>query len=404
MDDVIIVGAGWAGLAAALFALEQGKARGAKIRLIAQGIGSPIVTPGWISLLDAANGDVRRGLVDLVRAHPNHPYALVGAEVIMKAVESFLAISAAIGLPYTGERVGNRTLRTALGGVATPALVPPGYAASMGDTPLFVGFAGWRDYYPALSGNAVYVTLPNQDRLWDAPPTEIAREFDAAAVRQAAAEQIKGHLKGISAVGFPAVLGLADPQAAIADLTALLGVPVFEVPTLPPSVPGTRLYNAIRRYLLDHKVRMQVGHPVGRGLIEQGRVVGVEVEAVGKPQPFRARAVILATGNLYGGGLFSDDRGHIWEGIFNLPVQYPKDRSGWFAETMLAAGGHPIHHVGIRVDEAMQPLDEAGEPFAEGLYAAGHLIAHPSGAPSPLETSEGVALATAYKAVQSALA
>jgi hypothetical protein len=39
------------------------------------------------------------------------------------------------------------------------------------------------------------------------------------------------------------------------------------------------------------------------------------------------------------------------------------------------------------------------------LYVAGHILAHPNvdGAPRPFETAEGVALATAYRAVMCAL-
>lgn len=43
MDDLLIIGAGWAGLSAAAFATKRHP--NAKIRLIGQGIGSPIVTP-----------------------------------------------------------------------------------------------------------------------------------------------------------------------------------------------------------------------------------------------------------------------------------------------------------------------------------------------------------------------
>lgn len=93
MDDLIIVGAGWSGLLAALFAVQKG----AKVRLIAQGIGSPIVTPGWISILNTG-GDVLNAVRELAARLPDHPYALAGADTLAEAVTSFREISQKIGL------------------------------------------------------------------------------------------------------------------------------------------------------------------------------------------------------------------------------------------------------------------------------------------------------------------
>jgi glycerol-3-phosphate dehydrogenase subunit B len=409
MDDLIIIGAGWAGLAATAFALETNQS--IRVRLIAQGIGSVIVTPGWISVLDSAPGGLQEAVEAVVQRVPDHPYALAGSQSLFDALDRFSRFSErALGLHYVGGGTppGNLTVLAALGTTQRPALVPSGYShsGSFADTALFVGFEGWRDYYPALSGpRSAVVRLPIADRHWDAAPTDLAREFDRPDFRAAVADQIKPLLDGAQAVGLPAVLGLDDPETACEDLRQRLGVAVFEIPTLPPSVPGTRLYNRLRRYFLDHGARLQVGHPVRRGLVENGRVIGVEVAAAGKPQRFYADRVILATGGLYGGGLFGDDRGRIWEPIFGLPVAYDPDRTRWFNPNLLDPRGHPVHYFGVRANNRMQPVDPNGEPLVEGLYVAGHILAHPNvdGAPRPFETAEGVALATAYRAVTCAL-
>jgi glycerol-3-phosphate dehydrogenase subunit B len=401
-SDVIVVGAGWAGLMAAALAT----ARGAKVRLIAQGIGSPIVTPGWVSVIDSAPGDVGAAVRDLIKRAPDHPYALAGYDALEEGVRFFQSLTQQIGLPYSGDLRANRRAPLPLGGWATPALTPPGYSAEAGESLLYAGFAGWRDYYPALSGpHTAMLALPGGERPWDLTPVMLAREFDNPEFRAEVAAQLRVHRNGASAVALPAVIGLDEPERALAELSAEVGAPVVEMPTLPPSAPGTRLFQRIRRYLLDHGARVQIGHAVARGLVEGQRAVGVEVAAAGKTQTFRAGAVILATGNLYGGGLFSDDRGNVWEPIFGLPVQHDPDRSRWFARTLLAPGGHPVHHFGVRADSQLRALDERGQPVAERLFVAGHLLAQSGGegVPDALDTAEGIALATAYRAVVSAL-
>lgn len=405
MGDIIVIGAGLSGLFAAVLAQEHG----ARVRVIAKGIGSMLVTPGWISVSDSTTGDVLDGARAVAAESPDHPYALAGIDVLRTAVGAFKTLSNVIGLPYDGDLTANLQLTTALGTLQTPALAPHGLAAGngLGDRALFVGFDGWRDFYPALSGQR-YIALPlatvlaGQVRPWDATPTDLARAFDLPAVRAAVADGVRAQLDGASAVGFPAVLGLDAPDVVQKELSERLGVPVFEVPTLPPSVPGVRLFNRLRRHLLDNGARLQVGHPVAHGTIENGQVRGVEVDAAGKPARFNADRVILATGGLYGGGLLSDDRGRIWEPVFDLPVDANSDRTSWFADTMLAASGHPVERFGIRVNASMQPVGRDGEPIARGLYAAGHSLAQPGTTPTAA-FYEGMALASAYRAVSSAL-
>ena len=405
MTDLIIVGAGLSGLFAAALAVE----RGARVRVIANGIGAIMVGPGWISVADTASGSVLDGARAIAAESPDHPYALTGIEALNEAVSAFKSLSEKIGMPYDGDLSVNMRLTTALGTIQTPALAPRGMAPGDGqhEGALFVGFDGWRDFYPTLTGQRAAMiplstVLSGVSRPWDATPADLARMFDKVEVREAVATAVRPFVKGATAIGFPAVIGLDDPLAAQRDLSDQLGLPVFEMPTLPPSTAGTRLFNTLRRFLLDSGVRLQIGHPVTRGIIENGQVRGVEVAAAGKPSRFVADAVIVATGGLYGGGLNSDDRGHIWEPLFDLPVMADPDRTRWFATRMLAAEGHPVHRFGVRVNGAMQPLSTDGSPVAFNLYAIGHLLAQP-GSTSTAAIHEGVDLATAFKAVKEIL-
>ena len=415
--DVIVIGAGLAGLLAAVHAVKAG----ARVRLIANGWGQQIVSPGWISVCDRADDDVIAEVRGYAALHPDHPYALAGLDALVCALDLFQDIAEEIGEPVVMRPRDGHNLRlpTMLGAIQTPLLAPAGIAAGdltgVNGPVLIVGFAGWRDFYPALvAGNlsaqgiaarALTVTLPAGRGSWDDWPADLARRFDDSAFRAAVLRQIQPQIRDAVKVGFPAVLGMEGHAEVLREFEAGLGCPVFEIPTLPPSPAGTRLSNGLRRWLLRHRARAQIGHAVVRGIVENGRCTGVEVGALGHTNPFYADAFILATGGLYNGGIQSDEAGRLWEPIFGLPVSGPEGegRSGWYQERLLAEDGHPIHrHAGLRVNTQMQPVDAEGTPLLENVFAAGHLLAGFN--PLTDGCAEGVALATAYKAASVALA
>ncbi len=414
--DIIVIGAGLAGLMAAVFAVEAG----ARVRLIAQGWGQQLVTPGWISVCDRAEDDVIAEVRGYAALHPEHPYGRAGDDAMVGGLERFRAATEAVGLSYELRRKDGHNMRlmTLLGGIQRVMLAPRGLAA--GDLTdvrgpiLLVGFAGWRDFFADLAAanlrrqgvdaRALAIQLPDPDRYWDLWPGDLARQFDSALFRETVARQVAPHARDVERVGFPAVLGMDDHPRALDDLGGLIGRPVFEIPTLPESVPGVRLSNRLRRWLLRHGARVQIGHPVVRGVVEGRRCVGVEVQSLGHSTLFRADHVILATGGLYGGGIETDESGRVWEPLFGLPVMAPEteSRAEWYYDDLLVERGHPIHRqAGLRVNTRLQPLDAAGEPVLDNVYAIGQMLAGFN--PLTDGCAEGIALATAYKAVQTAL-
>ena len=49
-------------------------------------------------------------------------------------------------------------------------------------------------------------------------------------------------------IAFPAVIGLESAAEIVNTIAILMGKPVFEIPTIPPSMPGRRLFNALKGY------------------------------------------------------------------------------------------------------------------------------------------------------------
>ncbi len=68
MDDILVIGGGPAGLLAAWVARRTS----ARVRILATGIGTTHVSPGYIAVLDSGES-VRVALTALIAKHPEHP-------------------------------------------------------------------------------------------------------------------------------------------------------------------------------------------------------------------------------------------------------------------------------------------------------------------------------------------
>ncbi len=424
MDDVLVIGAGPAGLLAAWVAAR----RGAKVRLVAAGIGTTHVSPGWLRVLDHVAGTSASTegasvpgtlLANWIVAHPDHPYALADLGALRGGLAALREIGKAAGIHFVGELDANLLLPTALGAVVEAAFVPESFAAGDLRAPssaggqrrplLIAGPAGWRDFYPQLcADNLARQGFPAQAATFDLSemhagkfditPPGLARLFERPDVRQRVADQIKPRLDAAHAarVGFPAILGLDLAAEAWRDQQERIGVPVFEIPTLPPSVPGMRLYHAFKAGLIAAGVPILLDMTATAGVMEGTRATGVVVPNVVRDQTYRAGTVILATGGLYGGGIVTDHKGAMREAVFGLPLHVPGGLDEWFAPQFLGRGEHPIHSAGVRANLRLQPVDELGRVVLENVRVAGRLLANYN--PLAEGSTEGAWLATAFRA------
>ncbi len=410
MDDLLVIGAGPAGLFSAWLAAR----RGLKTRVLAAGINTTHVMPGWLAALDAA-GDLSAAVTRLAAQRPEHPYAITGSAALADGINALRELCEPYGLLYAGSLKGNMLLPTALGAAIPVAYAPLSFTAgdlNAAGVMLLAGPKGWRDFYPALcaanlsrqgyNAEALAFDLPEIHAVkFDNISTGLARLFDQADARERVAAQIKPRLNGATRVGLPAVLGLNDYPRSWQHLQDLLGVPVFEIPTLPPSVPGMRLYNVFKAALARAGVQVLLNMPVARMIAEDDHAEAAAVRNVVRETVYRAKHFILATGGLYGGGIASDHHGALRETVFGLPVRGAPPMGEWFAEQFVPSD-HPIHYAGIAVDRSLRPVDESGKVLFENVRVVGRALAGYNG---PREGStEGVWLASAQAAVDSLFA
>ncbi len=412
--DLIVIGAGYAGLMAALTAQQSGR----KTLLIAKGNGGTHLKTGCIDVLGYHAGrrvdHALRTVSELISERPGHPYAATGAEALGAALLAFKQAMDRAGYPFEGDGIINLLLPSALGVPRPTALAPRTMIA--GDlrrpTPIVVvGFDNFKDFHPALIADnltaaghparAVTLTAPGFEDEADLPPMTLARAFDNAPFRAAFTAVLGPQLRPGERVALPAVLGLNAALEALADLEARLGVPVFEIPTLPPSIPGIRLFNAFDRLLRAAGARVQIGHPVVGFKTDGLRVTAVTGQSAARPKDWACDAVVLATGGVASGGITVDSHRVARETVFGLPVvaaaQPPETVNGMSAPAAYFERPGPSLP-GLAVDAALRPLDHSGTAAYLNLYAAGTLL---TGAePWREKSGEGISLASGWRTGQ----
>lgn len=419
MYDLIVIGAGLAGLVAAHTAAQAGL----KVKVIAKGLGALHWGAGTVDVLGYypdGRTAVQRPLEavrKLAEAEPGHPYALLGADRLAEALQAFQALTVELGLPYVGAGDGGNLWLPSPAGAARPAFLAPraqwaGRLNGRDSAPmLIVGLQGMRDLYPqmvaanlAKQGYAARAATLPLDLITprrDANTAHLAEALDEPAARARLAAELKRLVRPGERVGLPAIVGAREHVAAVAELQSELDAPIFEIPTLPPSVPGMRLYAALRRQLQRLGVRVEANLEIIATHAEGGRVVAIETETSARPLRHEARGFLLATGGVLGGGIASDYRGNAWETAFRLPLAMPAEGEPWFRPHFFDPAGHPFFRAGVAVNRQFQPVDASGAPVFGNVWAAGGLLAHAD--PIRERSLEGIAVATGMAAARQAV-
>ena len=420
-SDVIVIGAGLSGLTAGWLAAS----RGLKTKVIAKGWGATHWASGCIDVLGYIPGEISTLVTnpasaaeELIAANPQHPYARAGLEALAAALEELQAICQQSGYPLHGSLEENWLLPTVIGAARPTCLAPETMIAGdlrTNDPMLLVGFEGYHDFYPhfaaanlqaqGFAARAIMLPIPVSLQRQRIDTLVLARAFDDAEFRQQVIESIKPHLGDAARIGFAAVLGLHDALRATRELEYGLGRRIFEIPGLPPSVPGMRLQRILVQAIRRAGGGVYDGIEV-IGMLENGRQKTentgqrVAVEAVLSKSASRltshaAGHFVLATGGILGGGIQTDHTGYAQETIFNLSVAASPHRNEWLQRAFAHPDEHAIFSAGVRVDTDF--CTDYPNLFAIGGGLGGADCVRQ-------KTREGVALVSAYRAVQQILA
>lgn len=403
-SDVLVVGGGLAGCVAALSAADDG----ATVRVVTGGASTLRQASGLLDVLGYHDGTLVSDPFTVLTDLPvGHPYERVGLEAVRAGLDRFDdAVSG-----YAGGHTDNNALVPTVGGSVKPTArypcrVAAGLASRPADT-LLVGFETLVDFDAPLAADhlertgvpfdvsGITVGFPADLRA-DAATTRYARALDRdERVREVLASVVEPHAGAVDRVGFPAVLGTDRHETVRETLESRLDVSVFEIPTGPPSLLGTRLETSLYEALDAATVRLDAGvSVVGYEADESGgRIDHVLVERPNQIVPHHAAEFVLATGGLVGKGIDSDRHG-VREPVFDCHVPHPADRYDWFEPD--AFGEHPFARFGVDVDRELRPRDAHGRIEHTNLRAVGSVL---GGADFAAEKSGGgISLATGHRA------
>jgi len=402
--DLIVIGMGLSGLMAAKTAAEAG----GKLLIVGKGIGSLCLFSNTIDMLgQLPNGiKMKEGLSSWIKEHPNHPYSKVGLERVEQALSSFLSL---FPPPYSFQTVGNKNchLPTGAGTLRPTFLIPMTMVAGASfadENTVIVGFKGFKDFYAhyvagQLKCRGVSLQLVDGSHQ-ELSATALARLMESESFRVDIGRQIKKQLRGETHVGFPAILGMHHPIQVKDDLEEITGAKIFEIPTLPPSIPGKRTFDRFKQWLVQRGVTFLLGNSVSNAILKGRRCEGIEVLHPPVTNSYSADRYILATGRFISGGLKANED-KIFEPIFNLPLFQPESREGWFRNSFFSDLPHPIYRAGILTDSSFRPVDEQGDQVLENVWVAGTISAHHQAIAE--KSKEGIEISTGYMAAKRAL-
>ena len=386
--DAVVIGGGVSGIMASLTLASKGF----KTALVSRGDPVCCLSTGCIDVFSHSDEPLS-GIRALL---PDHPYSLVGEKGIVDALSFFSEIMEEAGLPYEGDPGRNRKILTPIGSTKCTCLVPRTMAhADMPSNEYLhvISFQGIKDFFPG------YITSRHRNStysVYDAGvPTTlgIAARFDDASFLDAFITWLRGLEIPHDRVALPAVLGTIDPASVVEKISRAIGRKVFEIPTLPPSIPGLRLFRALKRVMQNRGIHLYWGKEITSVERQGCTVEAVTLATTGRAKRVQGRAFVLATGSFVSGGLFAG-RDSVRETVFDLPVFVPVERRDWF-NTDFFSGGHSIERAGVRGDRDFRP----GESKSDNLFACGSILAECE--IMSLQCGHGLAVATGVAAAKS---
>lgn len=274
---IVVVGSGIAGVAAALTT----RAEGEDVTLVRGAAGATVLAPGTI---DDAPWQQDGSLASL-DAQETHVLDALGIHRIGNE-RAKVATTSGIVRPARGIDRALLDLARVRGLVVIPAIEREGWDARALARCL-------SEHGIESEARAAQLILQTDDRV--VPDADLAAKNDDAARLATFAERLREIATGASAILLPPWLGIEAPRAEA--LSQLVGVACGEIAASPGSSAGMRFMRARDRALEKAGIAIVSGFAT-RIEHRDGCILHIK-----DGEPLRARAIVVATGGLVGGGI-----------------------------------------------------------------------------------------------------
>ncbi|MDR2800958.1 MAG: anaerobic glycerol-3-phosphate dehydrogenase subunit B [Desulfovibrio sp.] len=392
--EVIVVGAGLSGLVAAISAAERGR----KTLLLSKGAGALSIGGGTIDILGYLEGaPIRKDPIFAFKSlKPDHPYALLGSDAVLEALEFIKRLSAEEGdcLIQAGDREnGNAWLPTSAGTLKPVWLAGPGMdpaALRCARSLAVAGIEGLKDFSPRLLARGLSQTeafagktllpvmLPLPPALArsgerDLSSLDLARFVDSPEGTDWLRRALEKAAARAQAVLVPAILGVCGTADVHSALLTALSLPIMEAICPPPAVAGLRIQRMLRERLRRLSVSVFGNIEISGARVENGHCLWLETQNNGKGSAYPAESFIIATGGVFGNGI-NTLPGKAFESIFKLPLSMPERIEAWSETLFFASKPHSFARMGVTVNKDLHPVDETGAQLLDNVFFAGKTL------------------------------
>lgn len=423
--DVVIIGAGIAGLTCGLTLQEKG----VRCAIINNGQAALDFSSGSMDLLSRLpNGSTvdsfAQSYAALAQQSPNHPYVILGKDVVLDKIQQFETLAKSLNLSLVGSSDKNHKRVTALGGLRGTWLSPNSVPTVSlegkfpHDNIVLLGIEGYHDFQPQLLADNLkqnpqfahceittnFLHIPELDHL-----RQNSREFRSVNIAQVLeyklsfnnlVDEIKQAVGNAKAAFLPACFGL-DDQSFFESLKQATGIELYELPTLPPSLLGIRQHRQLRHRFEKLGGVMFNGDRALRSEFEGNKVARIFTQ-LHLENAVTAKYFVLASGGFFSNGLVSEFE-EIYEPLFRADIVKTErfnatDRFSWISKRF--ADPQPYQSAGVVINAECQVQKDGNN--VENLFAIGAVIGGYNGI--ELGCGSGVAVTTALKVADNIIA
>ncbi|TOG88804.1 glycerol-3-phosphate dehydrogenase subunit GlpB [Vibrio parahaemolyticus] len=419
--DSIIIGGGVAGLSCAIRCAEAGM----KTAVVAAGQSALHFSSGSVDVLSRLpNGEQVSApfssFRDLKNQCPSHPYSKLGELQCREAIHWYQDVMARCGVYLTAQADENNHYRVTPMGTFRSTWLSQQTVHQFPQEQLAQGLAeialvtvdGFRDFQPQLAADnlsklsafegsnikTAAIELPDFDYMQRNPcefrSIDISRVLRDETKLHAFAKSLIQQVGKADLVVLPAIFGNSDGAATIKQLEGLTGFKICELPTMPPSLLGIRLEEAMKSHYKCLGGLILAGDEVLSGEFNNQRLVKIFTRNH-EDIPLMANHFLLASGSFFNKGL-SAQRHEVSEPIFDLDMAGNTHQDHWYQPQLFAPQSHPFMKMGVDCNNQLNP--SINDQVIKNLYCAGAILAHYD--PIQEGSGAGVAISTGYYVAQ----